>query len=382
VKYDTTTVISSGFNDTIAFSALENGEVFTVSGGNGTNTIDLSNYTGDKITLYTGNQLRNSGNTLDLLFSDGTKNPNPGTDTGRIIVDLGSGQSATINFSQFSVFLFNAKIFDGTPHSFTAATGTSGMYKYYGKVVDIQTITTTNPKPVLTGYSGSLASAFNLSVTSTVYTDGYGANKNAFVVFDYTDLNNFKFVQMAVAVARWHIGIVSAGTRIEDLAYYSQGIATGTPYDIEMHAIGSGVAELWANSIKRAEYDYSTVYGSSLPLNDGKIGVATRGSHAKIVLSMGPTNWSPYIKNYKLLFSKTSGTSTVIDILGDAFDHEGDPLTISALSTSSNGALTDNGNGTVTYTPNGLFYGVDSYTFTVSDGTNTNTGTIRLEVVP
>ena len=40
----------------------------------------------------------------------------------------------------------------------------------------------------------------------------------------------------------------------------------------------------------------------------------------------------------------------------------------------------NNGNGTVTYTPNAGFFGSDSFTYVVSDGSATDTATVRVTV--
>lgn len=60
-------------------------------------------------------------------------------------------------------------------------------------------------------------------------------------------------------------------------------------------------------------------------------------------------------------------TST-FDLLANDGDPDGDPLTITDISTPANGSVTDNGDGTVDYTPDPGFTGPDSFSYTVSDG--------------
>ncbi len=73
------------------------------------------------------------------------------------------------------------------------------------------------------------------------------------------------------------------------------------------------------------------------------------------------------------------GSSTV-DVLGNDTDVEGDVLTVVAVTQGANGSVTDNGDGTVTFTPDGDWNGVDSYTYTVSDGALIDTGMVTVTV--
>ncbi len=80
-----------------------------------------------------------------------------------------------------------------------------------------------------------------------------------------------------------------------------------------------------------------------------------------------------------------TGTSLVLsiaDLLANDSDADGDTLSLTGFTQPAGGTLTDNGNGTLTYTPNAGFVGSDSFTYTVSDGTDTATATVSLNVVP
>jgi hypothetical protein len=72
------------------------------------------------------------------------------------------------------------------------------------------------------------------------------------------------------------------------------------------------------------------------------------------------------------------------DWLGNDTDPESDPLTITAFDTASTaaGTITDNGDGTYTYTPAAGFNGNDTFTYTISDGTASDTATVTVNVGP
>ncbi|MBE7386303.1 MAG: tandem-95 repeat protein [Leptolyngbya sp. SIO1E4] len=69
------------------------------------------------------------------------------------------------------------------------------------------------------------------------------------------------------------------------------------------------------------------------------------------------------------------GTLTATDI-------DGDSLTFSLMTGAKNGAVVVNDNGSVIYTPDGNFFGTDSFSYTVTDGDLTDTGTANITVEP
>ena len=73
--------------------------------------------------------------------------------------------------------------------------------------------------------------------------------------------------------------------------------------------------------------------------------------------------------------------AVAIDFLSNDTDADGDALVYSITTDPADGAWTDNGDGTGTYTPNADFFGTDSFTYTVDDGyANAEVGTVTIEV--
>ena len=56
------------------------------------------------------------------------------------------------------------------------------------------------------------------------------------------------------------------------------------------------------------------------------------------------------------------------------------PASITAFTQGTNGTVVSNDNGTFTYTPNANFNGTDSFTYTISDGTSSDTATVTITV--
>jgi hypothetical protein len=73
------------------------------------------------------------------------------------------------------------------------------------------------------------------------------------------------------------------------------------------------------------------------------------------------------------------GVAATVSVLTNDSDIEGNPLTVIGVSTPAHGAASFN-SSSVTYTPAANFNGVDTFTYTVSDGAATNTATVTITV--
>jgi VCBS repeat-containing protein len=67
-------------------------------------------------------------------------------------------------------------------------------------------------------------------------------------------------------------------------------------------------------------------------------------------------------------------------VLANDSDPDGDSLTAAKASDPAHGTVTVNANGTYTYTPAAGYIGPDSFTYTASDGTLQDTGTVSITV--
>lgn len=82
--------------------------------------------------------------------------------------------------------------------------------------------------------------------------------------------------------------------------------------------------------------------------------------------STGTTNHAPTPAADALLVNPSQ--ATVLNVLANDTDPDGDPLSVTAVTTPQHGTAVLNSNGTVTYTPTTGYTGTDAFSYTVSDG--------------
>ncbi|MEC7765239.1 MAG: Ig-like domain-containing protein [Pseudomonadota bacterium] len=100
---------------------------------------------------------------------------------------------------------------------------------------------------------------------------------------------------------------------------------------------------------------------------------------ATVTVSMTPVNDAPDAEDDVRVIDED--TTLTFDPRVNDEDPDGDPLTIINVGTATNGTVTDNGDGTVSYTPNADYVGTDTFEYTISDGNGeTDTATITVVV--
>jgi len=90
-----------------------------------------------------------------------------------------------------------------------------------------------------------------------------------------------------------------------------------------------------------------------------------------------PTNYKPivYLDN---VTTPSNANLSISPLVNDA-NYYGSTNTLSSITQPAHGTATKSG-ATITYVPSGSFVGIDTLTYTVSDGTYTNTSIIRIDV--
>ncbi len=108
--------------------------------------------------------------------------------------------------------------------------------------------------------------------------------------------------------------------------------------------------------------NYNGVDTYTYAITDGQGGTAT----ALVSIIVLPVNDAPVA--VLDIVSTLEDTPVTYDVMDNDFDIDGDPITVVKTTQGTNGTVVNNGDGTITYTPNANFTGVDTYTYEISDG--------------
>ncbi len=110
-------------------------------------------------------------------------------------------------------------------------------------------------------------------------------------------------------------------------------------------------------------------------VNDG---VADSGV-ATVSITVAAVNDPPVAQNDSA--TTTQNTPVVVNVLANDSDVDGGTLAIISFTQGASGSVSNNGNGTLTYTPNLNFTGADSFAYTITDGQGgTNSASVTLTV--
>ncbi|MCV6978707.1 tandem-95 repeat protein [Mycolicibacterium pulveris] len=104
---------------------------------------------------------------------------------------------------------------------------------------------------------------------------------------------------------------------------------------------------------------------------------------AMVTITVTPVNDAPVANGDSLLAAEDESlTFSATELTGNDSDTDGDALSVASLTQPGHGTLSDNGDGTFTYTPDEGYSGPDSFSYTVSDGTASSApATVSINVV-
>ncbi|MBU2984802.1 tandem-95 repeat protein [Saccharophagus degradans] len=107
-------------------------------------------------------------------------------------------------------------------------------------------------------------------------------------------------------------------------------------------------------------------------------------SETSVIVTVSSVNDAPLANNDSV--STDEDTAVSIDLIANDSDADGliDSSSLVIVSAPANGALVDNLDGTVTYTPNADYFGSDSFTYQIDDdsGDSSNTAAVTIAINP
>ncbi|MFC1610846.1 Ig-like domain-containing protein, partial [Myxococcota bacterium] len=123
--------------------------------------------------------------------------------------------------------------------------------------------------------------------------------------------------------------------------------------------------------------DFFGVDTFTYTVGDGNGGSDT----ATVTLTVTNVNDDPTATDDSATVAEDSGGNTIDVLANDTFAPDtGETLTITGVTQGGNGTVVNNGTD-VTYTPNGDFFGVDTFTYTIGDGNGgSDTATVTVTV--
>ncbi|WP_255059507.1 Ig-like domain-containing protein [Mycolicibacterium arenosum] len=256
--------------------------------------------------------------------------------------------------------------------SFTVAEDTQLTGNVLGNDTDVENSTLTatlDSGPT----NGTLTLNANGSFTYTPDADFTGTDSFTYTVSDGTDASDPATVTITItAVNDAPVAVGDAFTVAEDTELV--GNVLGNDTDVENSTLtatldsgpANGTLVLNANGsfTYTPDADFAGTDSFTYTVSDG----TDTSDPATVTITITAVNDAPVAVNDS--FTVAEDTELVGNVLGNDTDVENDSLTATLASGPVSGTLTLNANGSFTYTPDADFAGTDTFTYTVSDGTD------------
>jgi VCBS repeat-containing protein len=243
----------------------------------------------------------------------------------------------------------------------------------------------------LVNTSGIGTVSINLDGVSVDYTpsaDFNGTEVITYTVSDGTDTATGTLTVTVTPVNDAPVAIADTATVSEDTATTSiEVIANDTDVDsgdilslTSVSTSGTGIVSINSDGFS-VDYTPSANFNGTevitYTISDG-----TDTATGTLTVTVTPVNDAPVAIADTATVSEDSAT-TSIDVIANDTDEEEDTLTLTLVNTSGIGTVSINLDGvSVDYTPSADFNGTEVITYTVSDGTDTATGTLTVTVTP
>ena len=238
---------------------------------------------------------------------------------------------------------------------------------------------------VSNGANGSVVDNGDGTVTYTPNADWFGSDSFVYSVTDGADNSNIATVTVTVNPVNDDppVAVGDSATTAEDTPVAIDLVANDTDPDGDSLLVGSIIQP--ANGTVVDNGDGTVTYTPDADYNgtESFTYTATDGTNssnsATVWVTVTPVNDTPVAVDDSA--STAEDTAVIVSVLANDTDVDGDTLSIESFTQPTNGTVTDNGDGTLTYTPDANYSGSDSFTYVASDGTVTsNSATVTMTV--
>jgi large repetitive protein len=329
--------------------------VTTASAANGSVVINANG-----TVTYTPNANFNGTDTITYTISDGNGGTSQATVTVTVVPvnDPPVAKPDTATSSEDTpvtvTVLSNDTDLDGDPLTVTAATSPNGTV-----VINANGTITYTPNANFNGTD---------TITYTI-SDGAGGFSTSTVTIIVAPVNDAP------------VAVNDVATTNEDAPLKISPLLNDTDVDGDPLTITAATApngKVTVNPDGTILYEPNPNFNGTdvitYTISDGKGGTST----ATITVTVAPVNDPPVAVNDTA--ATNEDTPVTVAVLVNDSDLDGDPLSVVA-ATVGNGTVLINPDGTVTYTPKANFFGVDTITYTISDGKGgTSTATVTVTV--
>jgi CshA-type fibril repeat protein len=336
------------------------GDPLSVTAASAANGLVVIN--GDGSISYTPNADFNGTDTITYTISDGQG----GVSTATVTVVVGAVNDAPVAAADSTgtpedtpvsiSVLANDTDVDGDPLTITAATSPDG-----GVTINPDGTIIFVPNPDFTGTA---------LITYTI-SDGRGGVSTATATVTVTPVNDPPVAGNDNAVTDEDVPVTIA-------VLANDADPDGDPLVVTAAAAVNGTVVI--NGDGTMSYapnaDFNGTDTITYTISDGNGGFAT----ATVMVTVNPANDPPVAAPDSV--TTAEDTPVTIPVLANDSDVEGDRLVVSG-ATAPNGTVTINADGTISYSPNPHFSGVDTITYTISDGNGgTSTSAVTVTITP
>jgi len=232
------------------------------------------------------------------------------------------------------------------------------------------------------GTNGTVTINGDNTVTYTPNADFNGTDSFTYTVFDGTD-SSVATVNVTVnAVNDAPVAVDDSVTTDEDTAAASI-VVLANDSDVENDALSVTAKTDGANGTVTINGDNTVTYTPNADYNGSDsftytVSDGTDTATAAVNVTVNAMNDAPVVVDDSVTTDEDTAANGIAVLANDS-DVENDALSITATTNGANGTVSTDGT-TVSYTPNADFNGSDSFTYTVSDGTDTATATVNVTV--